>query len=192
MTRRKTSSTASISVGLGSAAATPKKVAKKVMPLVIRSVTHTGGEPTTSLTPLGIDTLRRLIAKGVTRANAARKLGIGHTTLGRILERDEAVRDAYTQGLAEEEEHLVGVLRRAADKGYAPAAMFLLKSRHGYVEGAQPTTQVGVQIVLPDSLSREDYEARIAARRQAASVSPQPPSVPLLPAPSADASEDAS
>jgi hypothetical protein len=82
------------------------------------------------------------------------------------------VRLAYERGRAEMEHSLVDGLRKSAAKGYAPAAMFLLKTQFGYRENDPviPQQQNAIIITLPDSLSPEQWQER--QRQRAALAAP--------------------
>jgi hypothetical protein len=101
-----------------------------------------------------------LAAAGFTDTTVARRLGIGNATLRECRKRDPAVAEALARGRARMEDELVHGLMRQARDGYAPAAMFLLKTRCGYREtGATDggDTKVNVQIVLPRALTMDEY-----------------------------------
>ncbi len=123
--------------------------------------------PTATLTTLGIATVRRLAAAGCNKKVIATELGLSVGAFYRVLERQEDAREALDIGTGLEEAHLVNLLRIAADKGNVIAAMFLLKTRHGYLEGSAPTTVVPIQITLPGALTPQQYAERLAARQAA-------------------------
>ena len=148
------------------------KTVTKTAALVTRERLGTEGHETVTVTERGCAVVRKMAAAGHNLAVIAHSLGVGTGTLSRAMERQPDVRTAYDLGRASEEHFLVGKLRSAANKGNIVAAIFLLKARHGYIEGAPPPTQVGVQIVLPDALTTEQYAARIAARTRAALPAP--------------------
>lgn len=78
--------------------------------------------------------IRAWAAAGIPLGSIASKLGIAPRTLDRWRKEEEDVEAAYKAGLADEEEGLVGNLRRLAAEGNAAANMFLLKTKHGYRE----------------------------------------------------------
>jgi hypothetical protein len=110
------------------------------------------------ITPAGLELTRMVAASGGSQRLIASKLEISFTALKNMMARDERIRLEYEAGLAAEEAILVRGLRAAAAAGQYIPALFLLKTRHGYIEGAPPPTTVpNVTIVLPDSRSPTDY-----------------------------------
>lgn len=136
----------------------PKKQLPALVARTPDAVPQGGGHAKISILPPGIELIRDMAARGCSQPTIRRALGIGNSAWQRILKEQEEVGEAYRSGKAEEEDYLVSLLRQAADKGNIISAMFLLKSRHGYVEGAPPdTARTNVTIVLPDALSEEAY-----------------------------------
>jgi hypothetical protein len=123
-----------------------------------------GGEMVTRVTDAGVILARKLAAAGHSMGSIAEQLGMSRSALGRARERQPELDEAIIAGLAEEETVLLSKLREMAARGNVVPILFLLKTRHGYVEGAAPAAQVGVQIVLPDSMTPEAYAARVSAR----------------------------
>jgi hypothetical protein len=106
-----------------------------------------------------------MASRGCNEASIAKALQVSPATFKALKKRDEALAAAVEVGRAIEHDHLVGVLRKAADDGYPQAAMFLLKARHGYREQGPDTSAVqavAVNITLPAARSREDYERELA------------------------------
>lgn len=104
--------------------------------------------------------IRRLGARGVSEVDITKALGISFPTWKRIKEEDEQALEALEEARREEESELVGVLYEAATKDKnLTAAMFLLKARHGYKEGAEQVNanQVNVKITLPGSMEPHEY-----------------------------------
>jgi hypothetical protein len=135
--------------------------------LVVRSTPAHGGPPEVTLSPEGVRAVERMAAAGCGQRAIATRLGIGERTLKRLIEKDDVVRDAWTSGLGAEEAHLVGNLRRLADKGNIVANLFLLKTRHGFRENdpVAPTHTAGIVITLPAAMSHEQWEAHRAQQR---------------------------
>lgn len=110
--------------------------------------------------------LMLLAARGLSQASIAWELGITAKTLRRILREDLLAADAYARGLGQEEEALVGSLRRKAEKYQSPVPeIFLLKARHGYEEGTPVAGNGDVRVnilQLPAALSPEQYRALVA------------------------------
>jgi hypothetical protein len=102
-----------------------------------------------------------LASKGCSHAQIARHIEIDAKTLRERLKDDPEAAAAYAEGKGDEEAALVGLLRKKAEDGDAPSAMFLLKSRHGYRDrgetdgGSQPG--VSVTISLPGPLAPDAY-----------------------------------
>ncbi|HEX3486254.1 MAG TPA: hypothetical protein VHT51_14420, partial [Micropepsaceae bacterium] len=72
-----------------------------------------------------------------------------------------ALQEAFDNGRESERYALHNMLyRKAIEKGDSIAAMFLLKSRHGYREGDQGETGNRVQInfQLPGSISMDEFK----------------------------------
>jgi len=90
---------------------------------------------------------------------------------------------AWEEGRGAEHSALVGVLYKAAvDKGNIVAAMFLLKARHGYVEGApvESGNRVNIVFQLPAPLSPEQYAQVVRANPKAIEAAAEAePSRPL-------------
>lgn len=104
--------------------------------------------------------IRRLGARGVSEVDICKALGISYPTWKRLKEEDEEALEALEEARREEESELVGVLYEAATKDKnLTAAMFLLKARHGYKEGAEQVNanQVNVKITLPGSMEPDQY-----------------------------------
>jgi hypothetical protein len=77
----------------------------------------------------------------------------------RIKTENEEAKQALEAARAIEKDQLVGMLFEKAMKGDSTAAMFLLKTRHGYLEGKQHVSanQVNVQITLPGAKDESQY-----------------------------------
>lgn len=117
--------------------------------------------------------IRNMRSNGCARATIAAALGIPATTFGDILERDEALAEVYAEGTAAMHDELVGILMEQARKGYAPAAMFLLKASHGYRENAPVAApdRRTVNILIPPAATAEELAKLTSAMRD---VTPQP------------------
>jgi hypothetical protein len=119
------------------------------------------GRPRTKLHPEDYAKIEDLAARGCGHAAIARALNIDAKTFRLRLKDDPDAAAAYADGKSEEEAHLVSLLRKKAEEGDGPAAMFLLKSRHGYRDRGDTDTssQPGVQVTisLPGPLPAEQY-----------------------------------
>lgn len=104
--------------------------------------------------------IRAMAADGFSVIGIARKLGTCKGTLARWLDESEELREAFDQGREKERHALHNMLyKQAMEKGNSTAAMFLLKSRHGYREGDQNDTGNKVSIVfqLPGALPMQEF-----------------------------------
>lgn len=119
---------------------------------------------TVSITETGLEFIKLRASDGASQNLIAAELGLTKTTLQKLFQRDDRCRVAWEHGAALEEMELVEILKVSARKGYAVAALFLLKTRHGYTETASPPTMApNITIVLPDSYSPEQYMRTINA-----------------------------
>ncbi|MDO8878390.1 MAG: hypothetical protein Q8M24_08385 [Pseudolabrys sp.] len=130
-------------------------VAMPMPPYITRADDKLG---TVSITDTGLEFIKRRASDGASQNLIAAEMGLTKATLQKLFQRDERCRVAWEHGAALEEMELVDILKQAARKGYAVAALFLLKTRHGYTEtAAPPTTAPNITIVLPDSYTPEQY-----------------------------------
>jgi hypothetical protein len=106
-----------------------------------------------------VETIIEMRSRGCNEITIASALGAGETTFRKWKESHPEVKAALQLGNAVEENKLVGILHKAAENGNVIAAMFLLKSRHGYVEGKQyeDNRKLQIAVVLPASLTPEQY-----------------------------------
>jgi transposase-like protein len=119
--------------------------------------------------------VRGMAAGGYSLVGIARELGTSKDTLLRWLDEQPELREAYEQGKETERYSLHNMLyRQAMQKGNATAAMFLLKSRHGYREGDQTEqgNRVSITFALPGALGLEEYKRLqdVANKREGAKV----------------------
>ena len=107
----------------------------------------------------GLEIIRNLAEKGVRETDIAKSLGMCFDTWLRIKNENPEALKALEEAKQIEENELFGILYEKAVKGDSVAAMFLLKTRHGYREGAEVTNanQVNVKISVPGSMKPEDY-----------------------------------
>lgn len=111
----------------------------------------------------GLEKIRSLAERGVKETDIAKALGMSFPTWKRIKEENDQAREALQEARAIEEEKLVGVLFEKAMNGDTTAAMFLLKTRHGYLEGKEVVNAnaVNVQITVPGSMNPEEYKKEV-------------------------------
>jgi hypothetical protein len=97
--------------------------------------------------------------EGLCIETIAARIGLAKTTYMDCSRRQPELAEALKVGMAKEHDRLVASLYRAAYGGFAPAAMFLLKCRHGYRENdvaAAPTSNVIIH--LPSAMTIEDLK----------------------------------
>lgn len=87
------------------------------------------------------------------------KLGASEDVMRRWMEEQPSLKEAIDRGRERERHELHSGLVTAAKKGNIVAAMFLLKSRHGYREGDQGDTanRVSITFNMPGALKPEQY-----------------------------------
>lgn len=122
----------------------------------------TGPKPVT-LEDDEVTLVEKLTAAGHAQRSIAKRLGIGFTTFKEIMKRDNRVSEALANGLAVEHDELVSGLAKAARNGNIVAAIFLLKARHGYIEGQQlaVSNRVELTFTIPKALTMQQYEAHV-------------------------------
>jgi len=108
------------------------------------------------VTSAGCEVARRMTAEGCPLAMVGAVLGLPRRTLHDATKRQPELADAIAAGNGELEKELVNLLIEQARGGYAPAAMFLLKSKCGYretgaLDGSDTRVQVNIQIPAPMS-----------------------------------------
>lgn len=123
----------------------------------------TPGRPRLQAPPDAADVIRQACATGATKQGVALALGVTRCVLTRWLDEDPELEEAFRQGREKERKTLHNVLYMAATQGGGRdaliAAMFLLKSRHGYVEGEKEAAgaRVNINFQLPGARSMSDY-----------------------------------
>lgn len=107
--------------------------------------------------------IRTLASTGFSVRGIASHFGVSYETWHKWIEGDAELDQAFKEGREQERYALHNALYRKAMNGDGPAAMFLLKSRHGYREGDQSDTanRVAIQFVLPAAMKPEDYKAKV-------------------------------
>lgn len=102
------------------------------------------------------------------RNEIARALGITVKTLKRILDDESELTDAVDAAKEAEEAELRDCLMRNAKSGSDVAALFLLKTRHGYRDrddGKAPVIQGGGVLVVPGVEDLETWSAACARQQ---------------------------
>lgn len=104
--------------------------------------------------------IRELAANGHSLLGVAVGLGTSVATFNRWIDEDATLKDAFDEGREKERHTLHNMLYKAAIEGGNPtAAMFLLKARHGYREGAETDAgnRVSINFTLPGAMSMKDF-----------------------------------
>jgi hypothetical protein len=103
--------------------------------------------------------IRALSATGFSMRGIAAHFGTTYDTLTRWLDEYDELQEAFKIGRDQERYALHNALYLKAMNGDGPAAMFLLKSRHGYREGDQSdqANRVAITFNLPGATKAEDY-----------------------------------
>jgi hypothetical protein len=110
--------------------------------------------------PIGAaDKVRLLAADGHSLIGIAERLGVALDTFKRWTDEDPALQAALASGREKERFRLHNLLSKAADAGNITAMIFLLKAKHGYVEGQQESSSNKVSIVfqLPGAMQPEQF-----------------------------------
>ena len=104
--------------------------------------------------------IRHLAATGHSVIGIARGLKVSNSVFTRWLEEYPDLAEALSQGREKERHTLHNGLYRAAKRGNIVAAIFLLKSRHGYREGDQSDTanKLSITFSLPGAMKPEEFK----------------------------------
>ena len=114
----------------------------------------------------GLKIIEEMSAKGCLLETIAKVLRISHDTLEACRRRQPEVQTALDRGRGVLHDELVSILVQQARAGQFVPAMFLLKSRFGYKEGAQidVTVDHGGVLVVPAEMTVQQYlEMKAAA-----------------------------
>ena len=105
------------------------------------------------------ETIYELASTGFSVRGIAAHYKIAFETLQAWFERHPTLKQAFDNGRESERQSLHNALYRKAMNGDGPAAMFLLKARHGYREGDQrdESNKVAITFNLPGALKPEEY-----------------------------------
>jgi hypothetical protein len=128
-------------------------------PVTWRPLKRAGRKPTKPPANAA-DRIRALSSDGFSVVGVAAGMGIAHATLYSWFEAHPELKAAFDEGREAERHTLHNKLYRlAVEGGHASAAMFLLKSRHGYREGDQNDQggRVNVTIALPGAMSLQQF-----------------------------------
>jgi hypothetical protein len=126
----------------------------------VRDLTHPNRLPPPPPSAAIAPTILALASTGFTKVGVARHFNIDVRTLDRWFEEDVKLAEAFKVGRDQERQSLHNVLyKQAIEKGNIVAAMFLLKSRHGYREGDQSeqSNRVAITFNLPGAMTPDQY-----------------------------------
>lgn len=117
------------------------------------------GRPRKVAPPDAADVIRNVTATGASKVGVCMALACSTDVLDRWLNEDPALAEAFAHGRERERQTLHNVLYDAAVGGNIVASMFLLKARHGYVEGQQEgqVNRVSINFSLPGAMSLKDF-----------------------------------
>ena len=110
------------------------------------------------------DVIETMAASGNDQRNIAKALGVSYPVWLRWKDEYPEIQEALDQGRAVEHDLLVGSLLESATKQKnVTAAIFLLKTRHGYRENENLAEGPKIQInfELPGAVDPKTYEAEI-------------------------------
>jgi hypothetical protein len=116
-----------------------------------------------------------LAADGRDMIGVAAAFATSTDTLRRWMDENADLHEAFKRGRERERQALHNKLYRAAMNGNTVAAIFLLKSRHGYREGDQSDTanKVSITFTLPAAVKPEDF-AKVVEHEPANTNKPVP------------------
>lgn len=144
---------------------------------------RTSGRVRYVLTEAGLECVERLASLGNHQRTIAKALGMPWSTFRDMRDREVPVQEALARGLGSLSDELTHHLLTAARNGHVVAAIYLTKSRLGWVEGqppeGAPKTAVQVNINIPRAMTDAEFQRVIAA--------PNPREGGYSPAPSDDA-----
>lgn len=122
------------------------------------------------ITRAGLEAIERMARAGHSDVSIARALGTEKRGLQNLKLHNPSVQEALDVGRAGLEDELSDILldiaRNRDHKMQTIAAIYLTKSRCGWIEGQAPETRPNVTIVLPDSQSPADYMARLSVQQR--------------------------
>jgi len=111
-----------------------------------------------------VSIVQEMSARGCLQRSISKALGVSYEVWQRWREEYPELQDALDQGRAVEHDILVNVLMKAAtEQRNVTAAIFLLKTRHGYRENENLAEGPKIQInfELPGAVDKQTYEAEI-------------------------------
>jgi transposase-like protein len=133
-------------------------------PRLVPALGSLGGQPRKDPPADAALHIRSFAGDGFSIVGIAEKFGIERKTLDRWLDDFQELREAFDRGREKERHTLHNRLFRIAmesddEKAASIAAMFLLKSRHGYREGdpGDQANRVSITFSLPGALTLEQF-----------------------------------
>lgn len=137
------------------------------------------GRPHIVIGAKGLKIIEAMAAKGCLLDTIAKALRMSHDTLEACRRRQPEVQAALDRGRGVLHDELVSILVQQARAGQFVPAMFLLKTRFGYKEGAQLDVNVehGGVLVVPAEMTVEQYLAKKAADGDLIDVTPSAPAL---------------
>ena len=140
---------------------TIKKNAKGFLPGRVKAPEDKliAGRPLKPCPPDALEVITAACAGGATKTGVAMALGCSVLVLERWLSEQPELKDALIQGREKERQTLHDVLTNAAKGGNIVSAIFLLKARHGYVEGQQENqaNRVSVTFNIPGATPLDKF-----------------------------------
>ena len=122
------------------------------------------GQPRKEPPANALEVIKNAAAKGASRRGVAIALQVHDTVVQRWLEEYPELREAFEQGREVERADLHRVLYDCAISGQGKdsliAAMFLLKARHGYIEGDKATesNRVSINFQIPGAMPLSQFQ----------------------------------
>jgi hypothetical protein len=126
-----------------------------------RLVPQKTGRPKKEPPPGAADKVKELASEGHSTVGIAERFNVSVDTFNRWTDEDPELKFALDKGREKERYTLHNSLYMAATEGgNASAAMFLLKSRHGYREGDQSEqgNRVSITFALPGAMPLNDFK----------------------------------
>ena len=140
---------------------TEKKVTKGTLPGRVKHPDEKliAGRPLKVCPPDALQVITAACAGGATKTGVAMALGCSNVVLERWLHEQPELKEALIQGREKERQTLHDVLTNAAKGGNIVSAIFLLKARHGYVEGQQENqaNRVSVTFNIPGATPLDKF-----------------------------------
>ncbi len=117
------------------------------------------GRPRKEPPPDAAEVIRQATATGASKLGTAMALGVNADVLIRWLDESPELKAAFDEGREKERATLHNVLYLAAMAGAVVPALFLLKARHGYVEGEQDgqANRVSITFNIPGALPLDKF-----------------------------------